>query len=74
VKEWHELRRGPMQRLRSASTRPPGPESATERASLTERIDYLAMVVTMLPDRPLTTMQRDLIRTIARELLRRANE
>lgn len=73
MKEWGDLRNGPLQRLRSASMKPLAPESATELASLTERMDYLAQLVSEMPDRELTPIQRSLLRAIARELLRRVN-
>jgi hypothetical protein len=72
VKEWADLRKGPLQRLRSGFTQPLPPELATELASLTERIDHLALLLAQLPERPLTQTQRNLLRSIARELLRRA--
>lgn len=73
TREWHELREGPMHRLRSASTRPLPPLDASELASLSERMEHLAYLVTEMPDRELTERQKSYLRVIARELLRRAN-
>jgi hypothetical protein len=46
--------------------------SASEIATMHDRIDDIARLVRMLPEQPLTPPQADRLRIIARELLRRA--
>ena len=49
------------------------PMQATLVASHTQRIEALALAVSQLPDVPPTVLQRSLLQSIARELLRRAS-
>jgi hypothetical protein len=70
ISEWSALRHGPMQGIRQATTGPLPPVSAVERGLLSHRIESIAVAVAWLPKLPLTTGQRQDLRTIARELQR----
>lgn len=56
-----------LQRVPAMATEPSRPEIS----NFNDRLDYVAMIVAQLPDRPLTVGQRERMRIIARELLRR---